>query len=324
MIEDLLIALAAGAASALMFASIISGALISIAAVLSGAAAADGRRAGLGPAARRDRRLAAGTGARRCCSACPTASPSSSPSRCRPGGSAISRCWPPAGRPAARRSLAAMEWYPPGRLLLWIGDLRLAHHDRGAADARQRAPRIAAALRRGLSRMMGLRAAPRCRASSESASSRRWCAVAPAAAADGRDDDADAEVWLAGRIAATSGRLTRPWPDLNTTALPPMTLVALCVALAFCFVGGLLAIVAQIIAAALLMAYAMTGLRDAARADAGPHSRTLWLIMHLRHRPRVRLAGCWRMIVLGLADAMFDFARAQRAGRRLCPQLDLT
>ena len=39
-----------------------------------------------------------------------------------------------------------------------------------------------------------------------------------------------------------------------------MTLVALCVALAFCFTGGLLALVAQIAAGALLMAYALTAL----------------------------------------------------------------
>ena len=43
-------------------------------------------------------------------------------------------------------------------------------------------------------------------------------------------------LWLAGKITATSGRLHRPWPDLRSTALPPMTLVALCVALAFCFI----------------------------------------------------------------------------------------
>ena len=50
-------------------------------------------------------------------------------------------------------------------------------------------------------------------------------------------------LWLAAKITATSGRLHRPWPDLKSAALPPMTLVALSVALAFCFAGGLLAIV---------------------------------------------------------------------------------
>ena len=48
-------------------------------------------------------------------------------------------------------------------------------------------------------------------------------------------------LWLAARITATSGRLHRPWPELRNTALPPMTLAALCIAIALCFTGGLLA-----------------------------------------------------------------------------------
>ena len=36
---------------------------------------------------------------------------------------------------------------------------------------------------------------------------------------------------LAAKIAATSGRLRRPWPDLMATALPPFALPALCVAI---------------------------------------------------------------------------------------------
>src|SRR5438034_4476637 len=64
-------------------------------------------------------------------------------------------------------------------------------------------------------------------------------------------------LWLAAKITATSGRLHRPWPDLKNTALPPMTLAALSVAVAFCFSGGLLAIVAQIVTAGLMMAYAI-------------------------------------------------------------------
>ena len=64
-------------------------------------------------------------------------------------------------------------------------------------------------------------------------------------------------LWLAAKIAATSGRLQRPWPDLKNTALPTDDARrALSAAIVFCFSGGLLAIVAQIVAAALLIAYA--------------------------------------------------------------------
>jgi hypothetical protein len=67
-------------------------------------------------------------------------------------------------------------------------------------------------------------------------------------------------LWLAAKIAAISGLLQRPWPDVTSTGLPPMTLVALSVALAFCFVGGTAGNLSQIVAAALMMAYVLMGL----------------------------------------------------------------
>src|SRR5260370_27792731 len=83
--------------------------------------------------------------------------------------------------------------------------------------------------------------------------------IAPAAAAIVAMMTLTLNLWLAAKITATSGRLHRPWPDLKSAALPPMTLVALCVAIAFCFTGVLPAILAQIVTSALMMAYALTG-----------------------------------------------------------------
>ena len=67
-------------------------------------------------------------------------------------------------------------------------------------------------------------------------------------------------LWLAAKISAVSGRLHRPWPDLKSTALPPMTLVALPVAWPSVSSAERLRILAQIVAAALMMAYALVGL----------------------------------------------------------------
>src|SRR5262249_60498211 len=67
-------------------------------------------------------------------------------------------------------------------------------------------------------------------------------------------------LWLAAKITATSGRLRRPWPDLRSAALPSMTLVALCVAVALCFTGGLTAPLAQILTAPTMVRHALTGL----------------------------------------------------------------
>ena len=84
--------------------------------------------------------------------------------------------------------------------------------------------------------------------------------IPPAGIAIGPAITLTINLWLAGKVAAMSGRLHRPWPDLRTTALPPMTLVALCVAIAFCFVGGLPAMFAKVPTGALLTAYGLTGL----------------------------------------------------------------
>jgi hypothetical protein len=108
--------------------------------------------------------------------------------------------------------------------------------------------------------------------------------------------------------------LHRPWPDLKSAALPPMTLVALCVAIAFCFGGGLLAIVAQIVTAALMMAYGLTGFAVLHTLTLALKSRALWLgctyaIMVVFGWPILA------MVVLGLADAIFGFRQRYLRGR---------
>src|SRR4029079_1007044 len=116
---------------------------------------------------------------------------------------------------------------------------------------------IAAAMKRGFLRILGSRDA------AATADLERvidaFVMVAPAAAALVAMLTLTINLWLAGKITVTSGRLNRPWPDLRATALPPSVLVVLCVAIAFAFPGGMLAMVAQIVSAALLAGYALTG-----------------------------------------------------------------
>jgi hypothetical protein len=111
-------------------------------------------------------------------------------------------------------------------------------------------------------------------------------------------------LWLAAKIAATSGRLHRPWPDLKGTALPPMTLAALCVAIAFCFSGGLLAMVAQVLAAALMLAYALAGFAVLHTLTLALKNRAVWLGCAYA----VVLVFVWAVLavaLLGIVDALF-------------------
>ena len=171
---------------------------------------------------------------------------------------------------------------------------------------------ITATLRRGLLRILGARDA------GSTGEIEQWIdalvTIAPAAAAIVAMMTLTLNLWLAARITATSGRLHRPWPDLKRTALPPMTLAALCVAIAFCFAGGLLAMLAQIVTAALMMAYALTGFAVLHTLTLALKSRALWLSCSYA----VVVVFGWpalAMVVLGIADAIFGFRQRYLQGR---------
>ncbi len=195
-----------------------------------------------------------------------------------------------------------MEWYPVGRILLWIAGFAALTTMAALLTLGTDAAAITGTMRRGLLRIIGPRDA------ASAGEIEQWVdalvAIAPAAAAIVAMMTLTLNLWLAARITATSGRLHRPWPDLKSADLPPLTLAALCVAIAFCFTGGLLAILAQIVAAALMMAYAFTGFAVLHTLTLALKSRALWLggtyaIMAVFGWPVLA------MTALGLADAIF-------------------
>jgi hypothetical protein len=139
--------------------------------------------------------------------------------------------------------------------------------------------------------------------------------IAPGAAAIAITMTLTLNLWLAAKITATSGQFCRPWPDLKSAALPPLTLGALCAAVAFCFSDGLLAILAQIVCAALVMAYALTGFAVLHTLTIAWKNRAVWLTCSYA----IVLALGWPLLVvaaLGLADALFGlrkrYLRAQQ------------
>ncbi len=171
---------------------------------------------------------------------------------------------------------------------------------------------ITGTMRRGLLRIIG----PRDTAST--GETEQWIdalvTIAPVAAAVVAMMTLTLNLWLAARITATSGRLHRPWPDLKSADLPPMTLAALCVAVAFCFAGGLLAILAQIVTAALMMAYALIGFAVLHTLTLALKSRSLWLSLSYV----IVVVFSWpvlAMVILGLADAVFGIRQRYLQGR---------
>jgi hypothetical protein len=206
----------------------------------------------------------------------------------------------------------AMEWYPIGRVLLWITGFAALTTMAALLTLGGDAATITGSLKRGLLRILG----PRNRASADA--TEQWVdalvTIAPAAAAIVAMMTLTLNLWLAARITATSGRLHRVWPDLKSLELPPMTLVALSVAIAFCFTGGLLAILAQIVSAALMMAYALTGFAVLHTVTLAWKSRALWLSASYA----IVVVFGWpvlAMVALGVADAIFGFRQRYLQGR---------
>ncbi len=310
-ITSLLIALAAGAASAFMFASIASGALLSL--VLFYLAPLPLMVAGLGWG-----HLAALFGALAASLGIGFLF----------GFGYVAAFALTIGLPAwwlARLALlgrangdaaAAVEWYPVGRLVLWAAGFAMLTTLSALFTLGADAETITATLKRGLMRLMGIPAGDSIPEETDRVVD-LLVGMAPAAGASIAMMTLTLNLWLAGRVARASNLLSRPWPDLRSFELPPMTLVTLSVAAALSFVGGLPAIVAQIVTAALMTAYALVGFATLHVVTQPLKSRFLWLSCAY---VAVGLFG-WPVILLvglGLIDA-FVGLRARFYQRRAPP-----
>lgn len=317
MIAILLVAIAAGAASALMFVSIVSGALISLLLLCLAPLPLMVAALGWGP-------LCASLGG--VIAAAALAILFGSPLGVAFALAVVLPAWwlghlALLGRPqsAAITSGGAdpgLEWYPVGRLLLWIAGFATLTTAAALLTMGNDAATINNSLRSALLQFLKAVATESSARDIERLAD-MLAMLAPETAAIMAVMTLTLNLWLAASIAATSGRLQRPWPDLKNTALPPMTLAALSVALALCFTGGLPGLLAQIAATAMLMGYAFIGFAVLHTVTQSLNARAFWLAGAYA----IVVMFSWLLLVmvaLGIADAVFGF-RARYLRRRPPP-----
>jgi hypothetical protein len=311
MITNILIAIAAGCASALMYASIISGVLMSVLLVYfsslplmvaalgwgSASALLGGMSAGVV--------LAAGVNFTYGLSYVLTvAAPAFWLGH-------ISLLAQPATAPvSANGQDAGLEWYPIGRVLAWAAVLAalvmifawLASSSSSediTARLREQALQSLDAVSRG-----GLPIEDKERMATVMAR------VLPLAAVSATVVMYLLNLWIAGKVANTSRLLRRPWPDIHSVQLPQTAMVALAAALLLSFVGGFVALMAQIVGAALVTAYALVGFAvlHALTRHASTSARLWWRLSAYA----AILMFIWPLVlmpILGLVDAVFGLRR---------------
>lgn len=209
-------------------------------------------------------------------------------------------------RPVKGKTREALEWYPAGRLVLWAAAIGAIAIVVSIPYFGTDAESFHANLRSAIEAALGLRS----RAGGELQVEKLidtdvLTKLAPPMVASLTTIVLLINLWLAGRIAKLSGQLRRPWPELQAISFPRLAPTFLAAAVAGIFLPGLPGIVSDVFAAALTIAFAVLGFAVLHVLTRGTSGRPLVLAGVYA---AVIIFG-WPAIILallGLADAAFN------------------
>jgi hypothetical protein len=231
----------------------------------------------------------------------------------RPGNSAIGAA-----------ATATLEWYPPGRLVVWAAGLAalivVVAIPNFGTDAESFRTGLNGALTRMLQAESGATAGGALSVAGVSNPERLIsflvAAIPPAAAVLATIMNV-VNLWLSARIVNYSGQLKRPWPQLSAMTFPKTLAAALAVAMGLSFLDGFVGIIAGVLSASIFMAYGVLGFAVLHAITQGINSRAFVL------------GGVYAAVVvfgwpvlalclLGLSENVFDL-RARIARKRSPP-----
>jgi hypothetical protein len=223
-------------------------------------------------------------------------------------------------RPKSNGAQGGLEWYPVGHLVMWAALVSALVVTAAILNFGTDEESFRSALRAGLERTLRLqdRLAPGATAQAPNTDWSRLIeflvlALPPAAAVLTTITNV-VNLWLAAKVVTVSARMRRPPPDLAGMEFPNYAPALLAAAVAVSFVPGLIGIVGGVLAASLLMAYAILGfavLHAITRAVGGRALilAGIYLAVIVFGWPVLAIA------LLGLADTAFGI-RARTAGKR--------
>jgi len=219
----------------------------------------------------------------------------------------------------------SLEWYPPGKLVLWTAGLAAASTALTIPVFGTDLDSYRATVKQIFERVLRLQLATpageplRLPSGADAGVTLDVLAtVMPPMAAAISMLVSLFNLWLAGRIVRLSGRLARPWPVVSEMHFPTMTPVVLLAAIALSFLASIVGVAAGMLAACLLLAYTMLGfavLHQLTRALAarGAILGAVWLVVMLLGWPAIVLA------LIGLADGLFDLRKLAKPNSKLPP-----
>jgi hypothetical protein len=224
-------------------------------------------------------------------------------------------------RPATNGSGDGLEWYPVGHLVVWAAMVGALVVIAAMLNFGTDEDTFRSTLRSGLERM--LRVADRLPAGAPArvppaSEPNRLIeflvqALPPAAGVLATVTNV-VNLWLADRIVKISGRMRRPPSELSAMRFPTYAPMLTAIAVAVSFLPGILGIAGGVLAASLVMAYGILGFAVLHAITRGMTSRPLVLGGVYAS---VLIIG-WpvlAMTALGLADTAFDL-RSRAAQRR--------
>ena len=221
---------------------------------------------------------------------------------------------PVAATNGSGQNASSFESYPPGRLVVWAAALGILVVIVAIPNFGIDAESFRVGLRDALNAILRVNGTPaRAGSNTERLIEILVNAIPPAAAVLATITNL-LNLWLAARVVKFSGRLARPWPQLSSMSFPPLVAAALFVAIVLSFLDGMLGIVGGIVAASLLLAYGVLGFAVLHAITQGMSARPFVLSVTYAG---VILLG-WPMLalcLLGLVDTAIGL-RARVSAKR--------